>query len=561
MLDINTVLTYSICDLLGYIETCNLENKKVLLANEKIKAKFINGNSNIFITLINSLDRELLEIFLDKTGIELLLDSKKLLSLEFILNNSFFRNTILNGDYDISQLIFKEINFGEDILKDKRFIEKLVNERDISKYRFMMNSLEKNNNISYLETIENNRKKYYDNIINSYDKSLGMFKKYADIFDSLVVNGKLVEQQILFDLDLGTKLPFGTNYDINIIFFNQNNKEPDKIKQIKEVLHKVTCVEFGEILVDRFYEDITYNFSIDLENLIKFNNEVSVVSKENMIRYLKLFKILHDKNNVDIDFYNSFDKNKNYVEEYYDDFSISRKKSYELINDSLIDFKKIEKQKNSELSLYYGVDVYEFKGESFYMMIHNTSKIKSDPNLANCVFQKYDECDGTSMSLINDSKMDFYGNRISYETIILGFNNLDINNFVHVYNDDSFSAYMKCKGIATYKYNKLYTPNSLINDTNSYNEIVYQVKTDNTKYLSKTLKPSYVVTFDSISEGDIAVAKKFNIPIINIDKSKYQKHNNELDKNNDISDISFDFTNSSSDRYVSSYAELQNKRR
>lgn len=407
MLDINTVLTYSIYDLLRYIETCNLENKKILLANEKIKAKFINGNSYIFIALINFLDRELLEIFLDKLGIELLLDSNKLLSLEFILNNSYFRNTILDGNYDISQLIFKGIDLGEDILKDKRFIEKLVNEHDISKYRFMINSLEKNNNLSYLDEIERKRKSYYDNIINNYDKDLDMFKKYADIFNSLVIKGKLADQQILFDLKLGIKLPYWADYDINVAFFNRNNKEFDKIEQIKDILHKVTCLEFGEILVDRFYKEVTYNFSLDLKNLIKFNNEVSVISKENMNRYLTLFKILDDKNNVDIDFYNSFDKDKNYVEEYYDDFSISKQKSYSLINDSLVDCTKIEKQKNKELSLSYGVDVYEFKGEKFYMLIHNTSKIKSNPNLVDCVFQKYNECDGTSMSLIVIPKWTF----------------------------------------------------------------------------------------------------------------------------------------------------------
>lgn len=550
MLDINTVLTYSIYDLLRYIETCNLENKKILLANEKIKAKFINGNSYIFIALINFLDRELLEIFLDKLGIELLLDSNKLLSLEFILNNSYFRNTILDGNYDISQLIFKGIDLGEDILKDKRFIEKLVNEHDISKYRFMINSLEKNNNLSYLDEIERKRKSYYDNIINNYDKDLDMFKKYADIFNSLVIKGKLADQQILFDLKLGIKLPYWADYDINVAFFNRNNKEFDKIEQIKDILHKVTCLEFGEILVDRFYKEVTYNFSLDLKNLIKFNNEVSVISKENMNRYLTLFKILDDKNNVDIDFYNSFDKDKNYVEEYYDDFSISKQKSYSLINDSLVDCTKIEKQKNKELSLSYGVDVYEFKGEKFYMLIHNTSKIKSNPNLVDCVFQKYNECAGTSMSLISNSKMDFYGNRISYETIILGFNNLDINHFVHVYNADSFSGYMKSNGIATYKQNKLYTPNSLIKDTIDYNEIVYQVKTDNTKYLSKSLKPSYVVAFDKIDQGDIDVAKKFNIPIISIDRSKYKE---DSMNNNQILE-------SDQKTYIASFSNLQKKR-
>lgn len=273
-----------------------------------------------------------------------------------------------NDNYDISKLIFEEKQFDEEFLKDKRFIEKLVNEHDVSKYRFMMNALEKNNNSVYLESIEQKRKQYYDDIIDSYDENMEMFKKYADMFNSLVVGNKLVDQQILFDLDLNTKLPNGLNYDINITFFNRDMKENDKIKKLEALFKKATCLDFREILVDRYYEDVPYNFRLDLEVLIKFNKEELSISDENMAHYLKLFGILNNKEMIDIDFYKSFDKNKNYVEEYYDDFSISRRKSYRLINDSLVNIKNIEKQKNKEKSLLNGVDIYEFKGEEFYLL-------------------------------------------------------------------------------------------------------------------------------------------------------------------------------------------------
>lgn len=522
MLDLNNLLSYNITKLLDYIRTCDLETKKIILSNEKIIDKFVDYSATNSFYFTNC--------------------------IEFMLENSYFKNLILDDNYDISNLIFKGINFGDTFLQDKRFIEKLVNELDVSKYRFMMNELEKNNNSVYLEPIEQKRKQYYDDIIDNYDENLGMFKKYVDIFNNLVVDDRLVDQQILFDLDLNSKLPNGINYDINIIFFNRDMKPLDQIKRLEDLLKKATCLDFREILVDRYYEDIPYNFQLDLDVLIKFNKEANAINNKKMEHYLKLFKILNNKNIVDIDFYNSFDKNKNYVADYYDDFSISKRKSYGSINDSLVDCDEIENQQNKELSSLYGINIYEFKGEEFYLLIHNTSYVKSNVENVDNIFENYSKRDGTSMSLISNLKMNFFNN---YEDmLVLGFNNLDVDSFVHIYNKDSYSNYEKQIGIASDKQNKLYTPALLIDDTIGYNEIVYQIKTKNTKYMTKTLKPSYVVVFDEITPVDIEMAKKFAIPVIRIDRKKYMNYNCGTSENLGIDD-----------RYVSSYAALRNKRK
>ncbi len=649
---INNLLEHDDIDLWYEVKSLSKEKKKLLLSNEKVKNRIINSSySYVFNYLVESLDKELLDIFLDKQGIDLLVNSDKFdpriyelinleneiaddvltdekilkqiydrcdesdfsfrsksiffvqkmfdyiianhlsfytiyyccdnlneflksqenidkiiqnklinsddlnfydnKTIEVILENSYFKNLILDDKYDISELIFKGVSFSEEILSDKRFIEKLVNEEDIRKYYFMMDSLQKNNNLLYLSDIENKRKVYYDNIINSYNKDLGMFKKYADILNSLIDGNKLVDQQILFDLDLNANLDEDLCYDIDRVFFNRKLDDVDKITELKIAFMKATCLEFKNILIDRYYEDIIVNFKLDLENLIKFNTEQKVINDQNMEHYLRLLKILNSDSIVDIDFYNSFDKNKNYVEEYYDDFFASRQKSYSLINDSLVDCKKIEKQKNKELSSLYGVDIYEFNGEPFYLLIHNTSVVKSNVYNIDNIFENYDFRDGTSMSLISNLKMIFYND--SSDMLVVGFNNLDVDGFVHIYNMDSNSFYKKESGIATDKPNKLYTPASLIKDTDSYNEIIYQVKTDNTKYLSKTLKPSYVVAFDKVTPVDIKFAKKFNIPIIKINREKYENYERVA--------ISSEKQGLDYERYVASYYELIDKRR
>lgn len=188
------------------------------------------------------------------------------------------------------------------------------------------------------------------------------------------------------------------------------------------------------------------------------------------------------------------------------------------------------------------------KVKNFIYLIHNTSYVKSTVENVDNIFENYSKRDGTSMSLISNLRMEFFNNYD--DMLVLGFNNLDIDSFVHVYNRDSYSSYEKKNVIASNKQNKLYTPAGLIADTVNYNEIVYQVRTDNTKYMTKTLKPSYVVAFNEIKTVDIAMAKKFNIPIIMIDRGKYFNNNYGAMENLGLDD-----------RYVESYTELQNKRR
>lgn len=650
---INNLLEYDIDSLLDEINSLSKEKKKLVLSNEKVKNRIINSSYYyLFADFVESLDKELLDIFLNKQGIDLLVKSdnfylqinalinleneiavdvltnEKILkqiyehydesnfcpknisfvqkffdylitnnldlgaiyhwgklvdilkkqenidkiiqnklididdlnlydneTIEVMLENPYFKNLILDDKYDISKIIFKGVSFNEEVLSDKRFIEKLVNEEDIRKYRFMMDSLYKNNSLLYLSDIENKRNVYYDNIINSYDKDLGMFKKYADIFNSLVVDGRLIDQQIFFDLNLKANLDDCICYDIYTTFFDRKLDDFDKIAALKVAFMEATCLEFKEILVDRYYEDIIYNFKLNLENLIKFNNEQKVINDQNMERYLRLLKILNSDSIVDIDFYKSFDKNKNYVEEYYDDFYASRQKSYSLINNSLVNIENIKKQKNKELSSLYGVDIYEFNGEQFYLLIHNTSIVKSNVQNIDNIVENY-ECDGNSMSLISHLKTTFFND--SSDMIVLGYNNLDVDRFVHIYNADSNSYYDKKSGIATNKLNKLYTPAGLIKDTGSYNEIVYQVRTDNTEDLAKTLKPSYVVAFDKVTPVDIEFAKKFNIPIIKINREKYENYECGTSKNIEYGNDIIEYY---SDMYVTSYYELMDKRR
>ena len=218
---------------------------------------------------------------------------------------------------------------------------------------------------------------------------------------------------------------------------------------------------------------------------------------------------------------------------FYDDFLLSRKKSYDMLNKVLTNPDK--KNLNTKLTGNYGVEIYDFVGNPFYLFVHNTSIYKDD----NCnVKEVIDKNDNpiTSLSLISDKRISYYHQL--KPAIIFGFSKIDIENIIHVHETDSFSS-LKNENISK-RVNGLYTPNKLLLKTKGYNEIV--IKNTN------KIKPDFIICFNDISDMDIKTAKQFNVPIINIDKTMYK---NQYVKSNIL-------MGNDGDTYIDSYLEIEN---
>jgi len=91
-----------------------------------------------------------------------------------------------------------------------------------------------------------------------------------------------------------------------------------------------------------------------------------------------------------------------------------------------------------------------------------------------------------------------------------------------MYKSDSFTSHQ----YRTNRILNIYTPEQLLQNTMGYNEIL--IKED------KDLIPSYVVAYDEIKPGDIAISKFLgNIPIVIINTSKYQTKKSSIDFDGD----------------------------
>lgn len=642
-------------DLFNYINSSNSEKRNKLLSNDTIKLKFIVSNDiYAFIWLIQALNQEELETFLDEKGIDILINSKNIVqklialitldcninykvlsnpkimqkiidnkeelstyltsvnvlfieqlfiyvvnnsldfniilsckknllqflkneanlelikqkklinennfhnleknSIEFLLNDIYFQKIILKNNYNVQyfdQIIMSDVRIPNEILTNKEFIDKIINNRNVSNYRFLLEEIEKTSNIYLIKDIEIKREKKYDDLINTYDNSLNMFEKYKNILNSIFKNNELINQTEFFQLDINQFFSFNEGYDITSIYFNHDMTVADKFNKIKNILTTLTNKEFKEILIDRFFKEVPYNFLLNLNTLIEFNEKNDIINADNLKRYIAI----QQNDCFDKELYDSFDKNENYVTQFYDDFKKSKEYAYQSLKESLVDINKIENQKSKSLSQIYNVPIYEFNGEPFYLLIHNTSKpINTDGYYLHELFHENKKNDGISLSLISNEKMNYYNDY--QKSIIFGFKEIDIKQIVHLYNSDSYSFYKYEDNRVSNRITKLYLPTDLIKDTYGYNEIVYQEKTKNTQFLNiKELTPDYLVCFDYVSDSEAKIAKYYNIPIIKINKNKYNIDNNNI-KNKSINALLKDGGNES---YINSYFELKNK--
>lgn len=445
---------------------------------------------------------------------------------------------------ELIELILKRVIIPDDVIENSEIINNLSSISDVNKYRYIINLLEYRQKSYHIEAIEEKRKLYYEDIFNTYNFKTKMFLKYENIYNYLMDNLKSEKQIDAYELntsDYFKDLSESLKHDILVIFYNLKKDLNTKIKDLEKLFSDISINEYLNYFVDYSFRDLPYNFFLNLEQVVKFNEERNFIG-DNIMLYKKILDC-YKNNYLDVNFFGFF-KNKNFVQSFYDDYRKCKDISYNMLNDSLYKFDK--NQLNTILSEKYNCDIYDFNGETFYLLIHNTG-IKKNSDI-DSVFNS-SSFDSTSLSLISDKRLKYYND--FKDTVILGFNNIDINNIIHVYESDSYSSSKNDEEkLATNRVNKLYFPSNLIKETRGYNEIVYQCKQNNVNEsnLTNFLNPSYIVCFNKkITDLDINLSKKFNIPIININIKMYKN----MYKKTVIDILKQD------DSYINSYQKLK----
>ena len=375
---------------------------------------------------------------------------------------------------DINELNRKVLN-GDILSYDSDIVNLYVNIHDINKYRCFVNELEINN--CYLkDIIDKKRKEKYDREVSLIDDR-GLLNLYSDIYNS----------------------------------FDDNNQKNEYFKK----LYDSSSDYFQMMLIDKYFEDIPYNFIINLNMMLKFieSIDIDLIDKDR----LNLYYMIINFNNLNIDdkknLYYDMDNGTDYISLFYDDYRKCKDYAYSLYNNRVINVD------NMSLSTEYDVPVYEINGEDFMAVVHQTHIMRNDPFRFDIWNNTCNDDMTTSFSVIDNNHLD----TIFFDTfVMLGFSNLDIDRIIHIYHSDSMS-----KDGSSHRINEIVTPDMLMKNTTGYNELLYMESNEMMREnicKHSSLYPSYIMCYDEIYDNEIRAAKEYGIPIVLVNTKKYVRN-------------------------------------
>lgn len=451
----------------------NLNKDRVTKNNITLKDLLNSNNESLLVVLLYTIaDKKLLQEWLDNDPrVKYLIykiDINKLLQYNLLIPNN-----ILNDENFPHYLIKSVINKTESLIDIRSYL-----------YKFQ------NTNPEFYEKLVVEYKKYIKDILNSYDNNTQIFNLY---FDNSSFDNYLLTKQL-----------------------QEKFKNADEVGKIK-VLKEETSLKLSEIVVDSIFEDNIYNVKLNLNEIIRYTNDINVnlILSEHLNFYKMILNIDSLSNEEKINLYNNF-KDKNVSSMLYDDLKTLKEYSYTSIKNSLTSFNSNSKLKNMDLSKKYGVTIYDLNGEPFYMLVKSMNPISNnDNNNFISLEENNSKIERGCYSLIGSDNIDVFNRKFVY-----GFNNFNTQNIISVFETDCFSQEsdepILNQNYGTTAVNRLMTPSQIVNGLDSDRQTRYS----EIQILGK-LKPDFIVVFDSINEMALLESKNLNIPIVIINTLAY----------------------------------------
>ena len=270
-----------------------------------------------------------------------------------------------------------------------------------------------------------------------------------------------------------------------------------ELKLVKEYMKYYSKSDLLEMFIYYFFDDIPYNFLINLKEMLKYMNINPKFKPVNLALYNQILNFNNlSINDIKVLFHKY--KDKHCASIFYNDYRLARNLSYEELNSKLMNIKR---------------DITYLNGEEFYLCIHSSNSCLWNNN-ANVI----------SLSLISYDNISHYCETRKY---IYGFSKLKIDHIINMYHADSYSSYT----YGTDKVQRITSPKQFMLDTESYNEIFYKLDCE--------FDPDLLICYDFVTKEQMMVAKDNNLKLVVINSKKYPQKkgfekilvNNYVDEN------------------------------
>ncbi len=444
-------------------------------------------------------------------------------AIDYLLEKDSRITTLLEYPFStIYSLAQKGVQIPPHLLEEPDFQKELVNLQSIKEYRFLIEALRKNNDVSILEA---KRKKYYDALIDSYDEKENMVAIHRTFYEKIAASlsqgegmGTLIDSlPELFN-------PFGTGLlDENARMELGDLYHQKDIPGIHRFFERESNLLLTNAIVDYHFEDLPYNFFLDLKQLCHFQEtEGRTLSEEEISLYQRI---------LDLDSLSYAEKKAlhqqlsqtDFISKYYDDFKAAKEKSYQLIKEKMLTDKTALQFKDEELSKKAGVDIYVLDGEPFYALVKSLGIPKQEPMERKNIFYSVD---GGSYSLDGSEKLNTFQNPQLYYNV--AYRDFPIDQVLHTYPVDSFSKFVRgYVDEATNRVYQLMTPEELVKRSYQYNEIVMMQQNrtrKNDEFNDRLQIPQMfaIYCYDKITDNDILSAKNLGLSIILVKTMSYR---------------------------------------
>lgn len=418
--------------------------------------------------------------------------------------------------YKFFDLISKNVVIPGKLLHDPKFLNEITKMYDTYSYRYYMNILINNSDITLIDNI---RQKYYDNLINSYDEKLEMISPLKEIYIEL-------SDSIIYNIDYDLKKHF-SKYDIykTVEYLQtdlQNIVENKDLEKLKEYLINESNLLLSNIIIDYHFKDLYSNVLKDIKEICHFaKSTYNFLTCEKLSSYEQLLYIDNLNYKEKIELHKKLQE-KDYVKEFYYDMRNARNLETDMIRDKILNKQKLKPFKNEELSLKEGVNIYTID-QPFYAMVKALNSKKNIPLSKNDIVYNVD---GSSYSIDSSLKLKTFNNPTRYYNLL--FNDFNKNQVVHVFPTDSYSYYRReYNNNGTNRIYKLLTPYELVTKGNDINEIVLSQKNDmKVSEMDQNILPPTPIAiycYDSYNENDVISAKNLGIDIVVVDRKKFKK--------------------------------------